>query len=606
MATMEMDNFPADRASGCCLMVRSIWIRSSASVNSIPPIDGDKIFMVASPISKRKREGSDDVTLLNSTNSSYISPINIVQQPFSTNSKTNPPKIQIIGRYHTNEANSPPVPSSPPAAVVKSGTGPPRQIQKTMTITGELDFLISSTGGKGNVNLVRASSSNMMVFGHLGNIRQSGNANVSSSPVNSNNVLDYLPMTATEMESNAQCGKQNGLTVNVVKDFDDDDDDDNEEEKEPEGVFCRAISRRLDPEELKVLGNKKYKKGKFADALAYYDRAITLDPDKASYRSNKGAALIGLGQLLEAVEECKEAVRIEPSYSRAHHRLATLFHRLGEAEKAQKHYKLSGTESSPQEIAQAQALRNHLLKCNEARKLKDWHTLLKEAQCAISAGADSAPRVFASQAEACLKLHRHQEAVINLSRAPVFDAEALTGFFGAAANAYFLIVRAQVDMAAGRFEDAVKTAEQAAQHDSSNKEVTAMVRRAQFVASARSTGNDLFKASNYGEACKAYGRGLEHDAYNAVLLCNRAACLSKLGQFDKAINDCNSALKLRPSYSKARLRRADCNAKLERWEASIQDYEALMEETMGDEEVGQALLEVKAQLCRQRGNDAED
>lgn len=96
-------------------------------------------------------------------------------------------------------------------------------------------------------------------------------------------------------------------------------------EGQPEVNLCRVLSRRLEPEELKELGNEEFKKGKYNEALAYYDLAISMDSSKAAYRSNRSAALTGLGRLLEAVEECKEAVKMEPGYHRAHHRLATLY-----------------------------------------------------------------------------------------------------------------------------------------------------------------------------------------------------------------------------------------------------------------------------------------
>lgn len=114
-----------------------------------------------------------------------------------------------------------------------------------------------------------------------------------------------------------------------------------------------------------------------------------------------------------------------------------------------------------------------------------------------------------------------------------------------------------------RLEDAVSAAQHAAKLDPGNKEISLVVKRTRAVSSARLSGNLLFKASKFLEACIVYGEGLEHDPYNSVLLCNRAACRSKLRQFEKAIEDCTAAFNVQPSYSKARLRRADCNAKVD-------------------------------------------
>lgn len=106
-------------------------------------------------------------------------------------------------------------------------------------------------------------------------------------------------------------------------------------------------------------------------------------------------------------------------------------------------------------------------------------------------------------------------------------------------------------------------ARHAARLDSSN-DVNSLVKMIDFVASARVKGNRFFNASKFSEASLAYTSALEEVPHNSVLLCNRAASRSKLGQFDKAVEDCTAALKVRPSYSKARLRRADSYAKVAR------------------------------------------
>ncbi|TKY56248.1 TPR repeat-containing thioredoxin TTL1 [Spatholobus suberectus] len=364
--------------------------------------------------------------------------------------------------------------------------------------------------------------------------------------------------------------------------------------------FLSPRLNKVDPEVLKSMGNEAYMQGRFEEALALYDRAIALDSNKATYHCNKSAALIGLGRLQEAIIECEESIKLDPSYVRAHNRLATIYFRLGEAEKA---LDCNQSTSCADSIL---ALQNHLNKCTEARKVNAWSDVLKETQCAISLGADSAPQVYALQTEALLKLLRYQEAYVIYDKMPKFSLDWCTKIFGPARRSYLLMIGAQIYLAAGRFEEAVTAAQQAAKVDPGNREVTAVVRMARAATSARVSGNLLFKASKFTEACAVYNEGLEHDPHNSVLLCNRAACRSKLGQYEKAIEDCNAALMVQPCYSKARLRRADCNAKLERWEAAIQDYEMLLRERPGNEEVARALFEAQLQLKVLRGEDIKD
>ncbi|KAL9234253.1 hypothetical protein vseg_009141 [Gypsophila vaccaria] len=364
--------------------------------------------------------------------------------------------------------------------------------------------------------------------------------------------------------------------------------------------------QKTDAEEIKSMGNEKYKQGKYEEALWLYDKAIALDSKMAAYRSNKSAALTALGRLLEAVVECKEAVTIDPLYQRAHHRLGTLYYRLGFPKEALEHFSQSGSIASTADYSQARALETCLKKCWNAKELKDWTALLRQRQDVFALGVDSALQVYALEAQALLNLHRHDEAYAAFRQAPSFDMDSYSRLFGQEKSAFIYIIKAHVYTAVGRFEDAITAAQKAAKYNPNDTDIQKTVIKTRAVSLARSNGNILFSELKFSEACKAYSEGLEYDPYNSILLCNRAACRSKLGQFEKALEDSTLALNLQPSYSKARLRRAHCNAKLERWEASIQDYEILIREKPGDEEVGRALFEAKVQVKKQCGEDVKD
>eukprot|EP00267_Zea_mays_P041904 XP_020393845.1 inactive TPR repeat-containing thioredoxin TTL3 [Zea mays] len=409
-------------------------------------------------------------------------------------------------------------------------------------MAAELDrMILDHQRVKGTAQLVRATSGNMMLHRNLGNLNAGGRA---------------------ANERKAPHGYASSGMGNIVR----------EPRPAPAagGQLCRALSHRTDPEKLKEMGNEERPRSPRSDASSR--------PSPTARRPS--------GSILRTIARTTGL----PACT------------SGEPDKAIYHMKQSSNESAGADVSRAQSVKSRIARSNDARRLKNWITVLQEAQAAVADGADCAPQVMALQAEALLRLQRHDEAdsLLSGAGAPRFGVDESTKFFGTFGHAYFLIVRAQVDMAAGRFEDAVATAQTAFQLDPSNREVSVVQRRAKAAAAARLRGNDLFKAAKFAEACAAYGEGLDREPGNAVLLCNRAACHAKLGRHEKAVEDCSAALDVRPSYSKARLRRADCNVKLERWEASLRDYQVLVQELPENEDVKKALSEVEAKLKGQR------
>ncbi|KAB8495638.1 hypothetical protein FH972_025381 [Carpinus fangiana] len=374
-----------------------------------------------------------------------------------------------------------------------------------------------------------------------------------------------------------------------------------------EAVMVKRAMASTDPEEVKKAGNELYRRGHFVEALSLYDRAVLLSPENAAYRSNRAAALTALGRLGEAVRECEEAVRLEPDYGRAHQRLASLYLRFGQVEYAQRHLCFHGQKPDQAELQKLKSLEKHLTQLADARNIGDWKSAIREADAAMAIGADSSPQLVACKAEGFLKIHQLEEAESILATIPKLDnyppSCSQTKFFGMLAEAYLLYVQAQVEMALGRFENAVVAAEKAGLIDYSNVEVARVLTTVKMVARARSRGNDLFSSGRFSEACSAYGEGLKYDSSNSVLYCNRAVCWSKLGQWEQSVEDCNQALKIQPNYTKALLRRAVSNAKLERWAEAVRDYEVLRKELSGDSEVAESLQRAQIALKKSCGEE---
>ncbi|KAJ6724536.1 hypothetical protein OIU85_022455, partial [Salix viminalis] len=213
---------------------------------------------------------------------------------------------------------------------------------------------------------------------------------------------------------------------------------------------------------------------------------------------------------------------------------------LGLVESAWKHLCFPGQRLDPVELQKFQLVEKHLSKCSDARKVNDWNGTLREAEASIAAGADYCPQLFMCRAEALLKLHQLEDSELSLSK---------------------------IEMALGRFENAVAAAEKAGQIDPRNVEVAVLLNNVRLVARAQQLV------------------GLSLDRWRDPLMI------------------ATKPLQIQPNYTKALLRRAASYSKLERWADAVRDYEVLRRELPDYNGVAESLFHAQVALKKSRGEE---
>lgn len=162
--------------------------------------------------------------------------------------------------------------------------------------------------------------------------------------------------------------------------------------------------------------------------------------------------------------------------------------------------------------------------------------------------------------------------------------------------------------AQGNFASAIAHLQQALRKDPDDQESQHLIRHLRKVERGKKAGNDAFKEGRFAEAVRvrccrgcrcrrvcshsplaptqlyqeALDLGADNPDFNAQLHCNRATALAKLSRHEEAVADCDQALRLKPDYLKAFLRRITCLRELggiEHLERALRDIEAAAEHT---------------------------
>jgi tetratricopeptide (TPR) repeat protein len=197
------------------------------------------------------------------------------------------------------------------------------------------------------------------------------------------------------------------------------------------------------------LGQTLFRQGQTADAVAQYRQALQIDPSLAEAHTNLGIALLQQGRTQDAIAEHREALRINPEYADAHNNLANALLLEGQSEEAIDQYQ-AALRINP-DLAEAHYnLANALLRQGQTG----------EAIAQLKRAFDLQPRNVAIENSMAWMLATAPQAALRDGARAVELAEQATRATGGG-NPIILRTLAAAYAQAGRFPDAVQTAQKA-------------------------------------------------------------------------------------------------------------------------------------------------
>jgi len=353
-----------------------------------------------------------------------------------------------------------------------------------------------------------------------------------------------------------------------------------------------------DAEAFKATGNKLYKAGDYRKAIVEYTKAVEAQPSSPTYLNNRAAAYIGSGQYVNALDDCLRADELDPNNAKILLRLARIYTSLGRPQEALDTYARIRPAPSAKDVAPAKAMLQHIQVAEEALKNGTTGSMalhaLDQADKLLGPSALKPRKWQLMRGEAYLKMGNvnalgdAQNVAMGLLRYNNKDPEAL-------------VLRGRALYSQGDNPKAIQHFRSALEWDPDYQAAFKYLRMVQKLDRMKAEGNADYKASRWQQAIDKYTDALEVDptnkGTNSKLLQNRALCRVQLKDYQGAIEDCERAIVLDPSYTKAKKTKANALGQCGKWEDAVRELKELAEQDPNDptlaKEVRKAELELK-------------
>lgn len=97
-------------------------------------------------------------------------------------------------------------------------------------------------------------------------------------------------------------------------------------------------------------------------------------------------------------------------------------------------------------------------------------------------------------------------------------------------------------------------------------------------------GNDCFKKGDYPGAIQHYNEAIKRNPEDARVFSNRAACYTKLLEFQLALKDCEECIRLDPTFLKGHIRKANVLFAMKEYTRASSAFQKILELDPGNQE----------------------
>ena len=306
----------------------------------------------------------------------------------------------------------------------------------------------------------------------------------------------------------------------------------------------------------------------------------------------------------EALEDCKLAEELEPGTAKILHRLAKVYTALGRPQEALEVYDRIQPPATAKDKAPALSMSQHIKGAQDSLASSSSGSMVLHALDQAEKGLGftiQPPRKWKlMRGEAHLKignvnsLGEAQNIAMSLMRTNSADPEAL-------------VLRGRALYASGENDNAIKHFKKALSCDPDFKDAVKYLRMVQKLDRMKEEGNSHFKSGRYQQAVDVYTNALEVDpgnrGTNSKILNNRAMCYSKLKQWKQATADCDKAIQLDPSYTKARKTRAKALGEGGDWEEAVRAYKSIQEQSPEEPGIAKEIRNAELELKKAKRKD---